>query len=205
MPKEKRVIFVRHGQSTANAGGWSDDFAAIPLTELGHSQAAALAKRWDFTPGRIIVSPYLRTHQTAAPTIKRFADVPVETWDVHEFTYWDMANWKGSRPEEQPAEVEHFWTECDPEYRKGPRAETFAELLTRSNEALRRLESLEVDAPVVVFTHGHFIQAMRHTVLFPEWTAAEKMRNFRAFDAERWVANTECVAAVFDGAAWRLE
>ena len=39
----KKIYFVRHGQSLANAGGVTMDHHAIPLTDIGHRQAAALA------------------------------------------------------------------------------------------------------------------------------------------------------------------
>ena len=202
--KTRKVIFVRHGQSTANAGVWNDDFAAIELTKLGHEQSAALAEAWQEAPAFIVVSPFVRTQQTARPTIARFPHVPVETWDVHEFTYWDMANWKGSSPDLQPQEVERFWTACDPHYKHGPGAETFADLLGRAEDALRRLAQMDVPGDIVVFTHGHFIQALRHTLLFPDWTPRQKMLNFKTFDRERWVANTEKVVVEFDGRNWRL-
>ena len=77
-----RATFIRHGQSTGNAGLPSPDLASIALTELGHAQAHAVAAAWIETPALIVTSPYLRTQQTAAPTIARFPDVPVEVWPI---------------------------------------------------------------------------------------------------------------------------
>jgi hypothetical protein len=61
---------------------------------------------------------------------------------------------------------------------------------------------LRVDAPVMLFSHGHFMQAVRQTVMFPEWTAAEKMQAFREFDERTKVQNTQQVWAKFDGVRW---
>lgn len=44
-----RAIFIRHGESTGNAGVPCHDFAAIELTELGHEQAHAVAASWNGT------------------------------------------------------------------------------------------------------------------------------------------------------------
>ena len=72
-----RAVFVRHGQSTGNAGLPCHDLASIELTELGWSQARQVAGGCKERPSMIVTSPYLRTQQTAAPTIERFPDLPV--------------------------------------------------------------------------------------------------------------------------------
>ena len=46
-----------------------------------------VATDWGETPSLIVTSLFLRTQQTAAPTIERFPDVPVEVWPIEEFTY----------------------------------------------------------------------------------------------------------------------
>jgi broad specificity phosphatase PhoE len=198
------AIFIRHGQSTANAGEWNQPFAQIPLTPLGQHQAEVLAGRWEFVPSLIVVSPFLRTQQTAAPTIARFPRVPVETWPIQEFTYWDIAHWDGSAPEIETEDVERFWRVGDPAVRRGE-SESFGELLGRAEAALKRLQTLAVKAPVLLFTHGHFIQAVRHVVMFPHWTAEEKMLHFRGFDDRTKVQNTQLVTAKFDGSAWSID
>jgi broad specificity phosphatase PhoE len=73
-----RAIFIRHGESTGNAGVPCHDLATIELTERGQEQARAVAASWTEAPALIVTSPYTRTRQTAAPTIARFPGVPVE-------------------------------------------------------------------------------------------------------------------------------
>jgi broad specificity phosphatase PhoE len=197
------AVFVRHGQSTANAGEWDQDFAQIALTELGWQQARSLADQWTFTPSLIVVSPFLRARQTSEPTIARFPHVPVEIWDIYEFTHWDKQHWQGSAPEIEPEEVAKYFRVADPEFRRGG-AETFAELLGRAESALTRLETLNVEAPVILFSHGHFMQAVRQTVLFPAWTPEQKMLAFRDFDERTKVQNTQQVWAEFDGVRWTI-
>lgn len=84
-----RAIFIRHGQSTGNAGVPCHDLGAIELTELGQEQARDVAASWTQAPALIVTSPYTRTRQTAAPTIARFPGVPVEVWPIEEFTSHD--------------------------------------------------------------------------------------------------------------------
>ena len=200
-----RAIFVRHGQSTANVGIFSPGFATIPLTELGERQAVDIAAQWQIKPDLIVVSPYLRAQQTARHTIERFPDAPVETWDIHEFTYWDPAYWSEGDPADYPESRARYWGNADPAYRQGDGAETFSELLSRARAALQRLQAEPPQATVMLFTHGHFIQAVRHVILYPGWTDGQAMSNFLAFDEAHKVQNTQSVIAEFDGIRWRLE
>ncbi len=198
-----RAIFIRHGQSTANIGLETGDFSQIPLTPLGQRQAEALAATWTFTPSLIAVSPFLRTQQTARPTILRFPEVPVETWPIEEFAFWDRQHWSGSRPEEQKELVDSYWSDADPDRRMG-QAESFAMLLGRVQAALDRLATLKVSAPVLLFTHGHFMQALRRRLLSPAHTARETMVGFREFDERYKVQNTELIEVELAAGVWRL-
>ena len=137
-----RATFIRHGQSTGNAGLPSPDLASIALTELGHAQAQAVAAAWIETPALIVTSPYLRTQQTAAPTIARFPDVPVEIWPIEEFTYLQPARWNGTRSAERLPYLERYWQAADPDHCDGDGAESFATMLRRAEAALTRLAAL---------------------------------------------------------------
>ena len=119
-----RAIFIRHGQSTGNASISCHDLASLELTELGWSQVRKLAAHWIGTPGLIVTSPYLRTQQTAAPTIERFPEVPVEVWPIQEFTYLQPSRWNGTLSSEWMPHTEQYWAEADPEYCDGEGAES---------------------------------------------------------------------------------
>jgi broad specificity phosphatase PhoE len=45
-----RAIFVRHGESTGNAGVACHDLAKLELTEKGREQARQLADAWTEAP-----------------------------------------------------------------------------------------------------------------------------------------------------------
>ncbi len=53
-----RAIFIRHGQSTGNAGIPCHDLAQLELTELGWRQSREVAASWTETPDLIVTSPY---------------------------------------------------------------------------------------------------------------------------------------------------
>lgn len=114
-----RAIFIRHGESTGNAGMPCTDLAMIELTKRGQEQARHVAASWTDAPALIVTSPYIRTRQTAAPTIARFPDVSVDVWPIEEFTYLQPARWNGTRSAERMPHLERYWSEADPAYCDG--------------------------------------------------------------------------------------
>lgn len=188
-----RAIFIRHGQSTGNIGLPCDDIALIELTPLGWEQAHQIAASWTEPPDLIVSSPYLRAQQTAAPTIKRFPHVPVETWPIEEFTYLQPRRWTHSSGEERMPHIERFWAEADPAYCDGEGAESFSTLLGRAEAALGRLSALPEDALVYVFSHGQFIQALRSLVVDHTLSEREKMQQFWRKGDPPAIANAELV------------
>ena len=63
------AYFIRHGESQSNAGMLTEHPGSAPITERGHAQAQILSQMLDCAPGLIVTSSYIRTKQTAAPTI----------------------------------------------------------------------------------------------------------------------------------------
>jgi broad specificity phosphatase PhoE len=197
-----QAIFIRHGQSTGNAGIPCHDLALLELTELGREQAREVAASWTETPGLIVTSPYLRTQQTAAPTIERFPNVPVEVWPIQEFTYLEPARWNGTLSCKRMPHIERYWAEADPEYCDGEGAESFATLLGRAKAALDRLEALPAASLVYVFSHGQFIQAVRSLVVESELSDRDKMRKFWGKGSPA-IANAERIELRFDSRMWQ--
>ncbi|RSU45585.1 histidine phosphatase family protein, partial [Sphingomonas sp. S-NIH.Pt15_0812] len=193
----------RHGQSTGNAGMPCDDLASIELTELGWSQARQVAESWQERPALIVTSPYLRTQQTAAPTIERFCDVPVEVWPIEEFTYLQPSRWNGTHSGERMPYLERYWSEADPAYCDGEGAESFGTLLRRAEAALSRLAALPLPGSIYVFSHGQFIQAVRATVTQPELDDRGKMLRFWRKGEPPAISNGEVVRFEQTNAGWQ--
>ncbi len=81
----RTIEFMRHAESAANASLPTSDPGAIPLTCAGRLAADAAARDYDGPPpDLIIVSPFRRAQETAAPFRKRFAIAAVEEWPVQE-------------------------------------------------------------------------------------------------------------------------
>ena len=192
-----RSVFIRHGQSTGNAGIPSIDLALLELTSLGWQQAGEVAASWPKRPTLIVTSPYFRTQQTAAPTIERFPDVPVEVWPIQEFTYLKPSRWNGTRSEERMPHIVRYWQQADTEFCDCEGAESFSGLLGRAKAALERLQSLSPESLVYVFSHGQFIQAVRSLVIDADLSEQEKMRNFWRQGEPPAIANCQLVELVW--------
>jgi probable phosphoglycerate mutase len=196
-----RAIFIRHGQSTGNAGIPCEDLALLKLTEQGCQQSRDVAVSWTERPDLIVTSPYLRAQQTAVPTIERFPDAPVEVWPIQEFTYLQPSRWNGTLSSERMPYIERYWTEADPEFCDGEGAESFSTLLKRGEDALQRLASLPTDTLVYVFSHGQFIQAVRWLVVDSKLSDREKMRKFWGKGSPA-IANAERIELRFIDGNW---
>lgn len=195
------VHFVRHGESAANAGTATSDPAWIPLTEKGWAQARAVAESFAHPPGLIVTSPYERAADTAKPTIERFPGVAVEIWPAEEFTYLSPARCANTTAAERKPWVDSYWLSADPEFTDGPGTESFAGLIQRARECLRRLHGMT--GTVVVFGHGQFMQAVRWLITeSPERIDAEVMRAFRKFDLENIIVNGQLITIKHDTQRW---
>jgi len=63
------IFLIRHAESEANINGKTLSHASIALSEHGHNQAQTLCSKLPEI-NHVIVSQYLRTHQTAAPLLE---------------------------------------------------------------------------------------------------------------------------------------
>jgi 2,3-bisphosphoglycerate-dependent phosphoglycerate mutase len=183
--RSARFLLIRHGESEANAGLPTPSPSAICLTEKGQGQAAALAERLEIVPALIIVSPYLRTRQTAEPFMQKHPGTPVEVWPVHEFTYLDIGRHANTTETERSQFVEAYWNRNDPQGNEGGGAESFAEFIRRVDTMVARLRGQE-SGPVVVFTHGYFIHGVEMRLANPNRPVDEAlMKSFH----ETWPEN----------------
>jgi 2,3-bisphosphoglycerate-dependent phosphoglycerate mutase len=186
-----RIILVRHGQSVANAGGRTSDHDTNPLTELGRRQAQDLVGRVPCKPTLFVVSPFLRTQQTAEPLRQKFPDVPVEEWPIQEFTFLQPDRHNNTTEEERQPYVQDYWQRQEPAWISGLGAESFQQFLDRARKAIRRLVDINPGGCIVIFSHGYFMQAFRLVLLFPKASDAELMANFLRFHLVNFIQNTD--------------
>lgn len=156
----KKIYIIRHAESASNAGEKTDDHHSIPLTAKGRTQAQELAETLAIKPDLIVISPYSRTRETAMPFIAKHADVPVETWDVHEFTYLEPALYNGTTKYERDTPARIYWEESHITYKAHPESESFYEFTKRIEQFLQNLQARKEET-IIIFSHGRFIYALQ--------------------------------------------
>lgn len=184
----RRIWVYRHGESLSNAGGKTFDVAAIPLTEKGRLQAAALAATIPEAPDLIVASPYLRSAHTAAPIEALFLAARREVWPIQEFTYLEPTSCIGTSWVERKPRIDAYWAALDPAYVDGPGAESFATLLGRARDFLARICAAE-ERFIVCVSHGQFMQAALLLAETPDMGARDAMALFRERQAVTPFAN----------------
>jgi broad specificity phosphatase PhoE len=137
------LILMRHGRTTANAGGLLQGRLDLPLDGVGRAQVASMAERIG-QPDRLVSSPLLRARQTA----EAFG-VPYEVDDRWEELFYgeyegvkmsdiDPATWARWRGDEDFAP---------------PGGESMRQLGVRVRAACEDLIADAIDRTVVVTSH----------------------------------------------------
>lgn len=200
----KEIWFIRHGESEANAGLPTSVAGEINLTTRGKEQASTLSSLITFPPNLFILSSYIRTHQTAEPTLQKFPDVPVEIWPIHEFDFLSPRECMNTTVDQRKPWVKGFWDKCETAYTHGDDSESFGDFQTRVLSSIKRLE--EIDAgKIIVFAHGHVMRAVwQYIITHNNLVDNSSMEFFRDTMSHLPVPNTAIFKATLDGRKWRM-
>ncbi|MFA5131835.1 MAG: histidine phosphatase family protein [Candidatus Paceibacterota bacterium] len=156
----KKILIIRHAESVGNAGGKIDTHDAIPLSEKGRLQAQVLAETLDVIPDLIVLSSFSRTRETAEPFIAKNPSIPVEIWDVEEFTYLDPRLYNDADQKERQKIAIDYWRHADIHHKTGEGVESFSELIARMKRLVKKLEGRE-EKTIAIFSHGRFIYGLK--------------------------------------------
>ena len=158
MARPLTLLLVRHGQSEWNAAGLlQGQTPHVPLTELGHEQAAAAAAELAaLRPGALLSSDLLRAVQTAEHCA-RATGLPLATTPaLREQGYGVLEG----RPSRELWDVVD-WT--DPHW-SAPGGESLAELHGRVEAFLKDLAAEPPADVIALVTHGDTIRAAQAVV-----------------------------------------
>ena len=156
-------LLARHGETDWNRDRRWQGHADRPLTERGHEQAKALARRLaSFPLGAVYASDLRRAHDTAA-YVAEAQDLPVQPMsDLREV---DVGSWSGlTRADAEARYPEDFerWRLGEVGWRDGESYEVMSE---RVLGALREIESELPDGRVLIVTHAGPIRAIHAAAL----------------------------------------
>ncbi len=153
-----RLCLVRHGETAWNAEGRVQGQLDVPLSEVGHAQARAVAaalagERFD----AIYASDLTRVRQTAAPTAERL-DAPVAldaALRERHYGMFERHTYVEVR-ERYPAEYARF-RDKDPDFDFGS-GESLKAFAARALECVERLAARHAGESILVFTHGGVLE-----------------------------------------------
>ncbi len=179
-PAPRTVWLVRHGESTANAGGITMPHADIPLSALGQRQAQAVALLLPAQPAQVWCSHFARAQATAQPYTQRTGVAGQPHPLLHEFDAIDPALIAGMDGAARRPIADAFWAAGDAQRRMGVQAESFAEFAARVDRFMQQ------DLPAlphasVLFGHGIWFGMLAWRLLGFDALAADGMRRFRRF------------------------
>ena len=181
----KKIYLVRHGQSHSNAGGEAMINADIPLTELGQHQAEQVAYWLYETLGdnidSIMVSKFLRTHQTAQPLVDKLGLTPTVIEGLQEFDYLSFTAIDGTSLNHRRQLADDYWVVFDVDDRAGEDSESYREFCTRVADVLEQFKAMP-DGNHVVYTHGIWMSMLVWQILGQPYHNNERMRKFRQFE-----------------------
>ena len=175
----KTITFVRHGQSSANAGGVTMAHGDIPLTALGRLHATTLAGLLPERPSAIFTSKYLRAQHTAEPYATRAGLAPQTHPLLHEFSTIDHRLMAGMNGEQRRPMADAYWLAADPHHRMGDEAETFTEFAQRVDDLIPQLQTMPDGA--VMFGHGMWMGLLVWKLLGFRSNDSQGMKAFRRF------------------------
>jgi len=151
----KKITFIRHAQSEANAGGMSKPNAEIGLTNSGLHQAKLLADCWNVKPAQIYVSEFDRAIQTAKTLAEKFGIAPVRISALNEFNVFGYEIVKGLNGAQRTPLTLKYWQEANPDARYGETGQTFNEFCKQV--ASFRPQLLEIPDNSVIVGHGMWL------------------------------------------------
>ena len=158
MSRPLTLLLVRHGQSEWNAAGlMQGQTMHVPLTELGHAQAATAAAELALLgPGALLSSDLLRAVQTAEHCAAATGLAIIPTPALREQGYGELEG----RPSRELWDVVD-WT--DPHW-SAPGGESLAELHGRVEAFLKDLCAEPPADVIALVTHGDTIRALQAVV-----------------------------------------
>ncbi|XZW58071.1 histidine phosphatase family protein [Acinetobacter baumannii] len=187
------IFLIRHAESEANINGKTLSHASITLSEDGHKQAQALCLKLPEID-HVIVSQYLRTHQTAAPLLEKYnLNFEVDK-HLHEFSYLSERKCANTNIDDRKAWVNAYWEKMDYQYKDADDAESFEDLYMRVqaiHEKLKVLAENYVQKNLTVFSHGQFLQLLRMQIQRPQPISKDLMQQFRYNLVYQPIRNTQ--------------
>jgi len=157
MERNVKLLCIRHGESEGNLHKVFCATPDVPLTPYGRQQArlTGFYLRADFSPGRIVSSPYRRALETAE-IIGEVLQLPVEVEE--DLRERDIGEYAGC-PYEVVLDDPNYGKDAHWRWRP-PGGESLADVAERAVPAACRIAANSTAAEIVVVSHAGVIAAL---------------------------------------------
>lgn len=200
----KTIYFIRHGEkSTANAGGVTMEHSTIPLSDIGLQQAQAIPMLLKVKPSLVLVSEFIRTHQTAQPFCAQHKMVPQVQPLLNEFSAISHELIMGMTGEERRPIADAYWAESNASKRVGLHADTFLEFNKRVSYFKDELSYLADQT--VIFGHGIWFGMLVWHLMGFAYQDSQSMKAFRRFQTSLPMQNGVIYKLISQGSDWAVQ
>lgn len=214
MRKVSWIGIVRHGESTGNVAATQAETdraeiidieerdADVPLSATGEAQARSV-QRWlavqGDPPDAVVVSPYLRTRQTAELALEGLGSTPVLDERLRDRELGVLDRLTRSGVEARLPEEAQRRDRLGKFYYRPPGGESWADVLLRLRSLLRDIDSEHPGERVLLFAHDATVSMVRYLLeAMDEQTLMEAAR-------QEPIANCSISSWVRDGDQWVCE
>lgn len=156
------MIFVRHGQTQANAIGRWQGWTDPPLNAAGQAQAEALARRLESEQDEIAAlytSPLCRAHQTARAIGARLGLAPQVVEGLKEIHFGKLEGITLTEMAERFPALYARWQDKRDMTFQWPEGERRGAFFARATQACDRIRARHGGGKVVIVAHGGTIRA----------------------------------------------
>jgi broad specificity phosphatase PhoE len=161
----KTIYLVRHGESAENVGHTLQGDAS-PLTELGRSQALAVAARCARLSADAIVSSTMLRARETAHAVAEATGISMETSELFvERRFPTSVVGKESNDSEVRALMDQWSASMYAEGDRVEDGESFELIKQRAIDALSYLEEHPAKS-IILVSHGFFMRAMMAVIIF---------------------------------------
>ena len=181
-----RLIFIRHGESEANAEGVLQGHMDSPLSKKGRSQARALAPRIQNTNFDYIYASDLSRAAETAKLICNSLDKIIYTPLLREM---DLGEFEGKRFDLMTSEEQdYFHSFFNEPSKRIPGGESVEQFMTRLNHFMNLIDQLNPEPKkLLVVAHGGVLYTILKRIMniLPEFQNDEWFKNCSINEIER--------------------
>ncbi|KAJ3297786.1 hypothetical protein HDU79_002260 [Rhizoclosmatium sp. JEL0117] len=163
----KRVYFIRHGETDANASGMMQGSGVdLPLSILGKAQAAALGKRFESEKVDLVVVSTLKRTAETANYIKQFHP-NARTIELKDLVEISWGEWEGLPPTKGITDLWKAWEDGNFDAASPGGGESPIDVEARAVPAIYNIlrQCLPTEQNIAFVLHGRLIRIILASIL----------------------------------------